>query len=175
MEKGSWTVFSRHELTRERLHGTDEPSQRLFSRRRGFALVSALVLALLFLALIELLLADLTQASRTAERVRGRILADILAENGVELVVRDMVTSPTGSVSRELDGGRVVASYEPRANGAFTIRSESLANGPFPARAALVIEGRITGPRVRIVRSHTTPGGDPLSPTGTGGNVTLKR
>lgn len=163
MEKGSSTVCSRRAFDRKP------------SRRRGFALVAALVLALLFLALIELLLADLTQASRTAERIRGRILADILAENGVELVAREIVTSPTGSVSRKIDGGHVAASYEPKADGTFTIRSESIASGPFPARATVVIEGRITGSRIHIVRSRTSPGGGPLSPAGSGGDVALKR
>lgn len=154
----------------------------MYSRRerieseRGFALILSLVLALLFLALIALVLADTGAALRTAERVRGRVLADILAENGVELAAQGLLGRASQSVDRAIEGGHVKARLERTGEDRFRIASEAVADGPFAAMASVEIAGRVTGDRITIDRSRTTPGGGGTSgPEGSEGGVTLRR
>src|SRR6266545_5727430 len=61
-------------------------------RQRGFVLISALVLSVLYFALMELLLIDSSRALNEAQRFRARVVAGALAESGAELAALQMVT-----------------------------------------------------------------------------------
>ena len=77
------------------------PSIRSSSRartesQRGFVLVIALVLAILYFMLMGLVMIDSSRAQTEAQRYRARVLAATLAENAAELACAQMVTLPGG-------------------------------------------------------------------------------
>ena len=63
--------------------------------------MSVLILAILFFALMTLLLIESSEMSRRADRYRSRVLAQVLAENGAELAAQKMVNSLTTTKSYE--------------------------------------------------------------------------
>ena len=74
------------------------PSTRSCSRartsERGFALAIALIVAVLYFGLIELMLYDASRELAEARRFRARVIALTLAENGAELAAQNLVTAP---------------------------------------------------------------------------------
>src|SRR5204863_3948307 len=63
---------------------------------RGYVLISAIVLAILYFALMELMLIDSSRAVREAQRFRARIVATTLAESAAELAALQLVTASGG-------------------------------------------------------------------------------
>ena len=62
------------------------------SSQRGIALVSAIVLAVLYFGLMELLLLDSARELAMARRFRAKIVSMTLAENGAELAALQLVS-----------------------------------------------------------------------------------
>lgn len=137
------------------------PSIRSFSRartnsERGFALVAAIILAILYFALIQLLMMDASRELNEARRFRARIIALTLAENGAELAAADMISRNTSNVSRENPEGtfsgelnRAFASpgaYEIP----FTLVGRAETTGLAKTKATVYVQGRILGNEVRI-------------------------
>ena len=122
-------------------------------RERGYALITALILALLYFALMELVWIESTDALRGANRFRSTVLAEILAQNGAELVAEEMVARSSRDALTELPGGGVVASYRRMPDFSFEIRSTALSSGPFRVRRSLVVAGTIIDGNVSIVRT----------------------
>lgn len=88
---GSWPSInsSRRESTRPHAHVKR-------SRQRGFALISALVLAFLYFGLMQLLLIDSSRSLHEAQRFKARIVAKTLAENGAEIAATNAVNQSSG-------------------------------------------------------------------------------
>ncbi|HEX7420223.1 MAG TPA: hypothetical protein VF505_10080, partial [Thermoanaerobaculia bacterium] len=53
--------------------------------QRGFVLITALTISILYFALMELLLIDSSRALREAQRFRAHVLAGTLAESAADL------------------------------------------------------------------------------------------
>src|SRR4051812_44422456 len=70
---------------------------------RGFALIIALVLAVLYFAFIELLMIDASRELSEARHFRGHIIALTLAENGAELAAAQMMSVPAANVAPVTD------------------------------------------------------------------------
>lgn len=122
---------------------------------RGFALITALLLAILFLGMIELALADATAAQREALRFRERISSQILADNAVELAAAGMVTKESNaSLERESDAGTMKGSFKILPGGRFELAGEGLSAG-LEIRATVELEGRVVGNRIVIQQSRT--------------------
>ena len=122
---------------------------------RGFALITALLLAILFLGMIELALADATAAQREARRFRERISSQILADNAIELAAAGMVAKESnGSVARETDAGTMKGSFKVLPGGRFELAGDGLSAG-LEVRATVVLEGRVIGNRIVIQKSTT--------------------
>lgn len=68
---------------------------------RGIALIAAIVLAVLYFGLIQLLLIDSSRDLREAQRFRARVVALTLAENGAELAAHDLVERSGGFADEE--------------------------------------------------------------------------
>lgn len=69
--------------------------------QRGIALVAAIVLAVLYFGLIQLLLIDGSRDLREAQRFRARVVALTLAENAVELAAVDLVNRSGGFANED--------------------------------------------------------------------------
>ncbi|MFN2237757.1 MAG: hypothetical protein ABR524_00045 [Thermoanaerobaculia bacterium] len=122
---------------------------------RGFALITALLLAILFLGMIELALADATAAQREARRFRERISSQILADNAIELAAAGMLTKQSNSsVERETDAGTMKGSFKILPGSRFELVGDGLSAG-LEVRATVVLEGRVVGNQIVIQKSRT--------------------
>ena len=122
-------------------------SIRSFSRarttERGFALISALVLALLFFALMELVLIDSSRALAEAQRFRARVLAASAAEDAAELAAANMLhrlsgTTQLNTPERELTGTLV------RAGENFELVGTAKSIGALVQSASVRVQGRMS-------------------------------
>ena len=120
--------------------------------QRGYALLTALVLALLYFGLMELALIESTEAARGASRFRSGVTAEILAQNGADLAAEEMVSRFTRDVDIDLPGGHVIAGYRRMPDTTFEILSAGVSEGPFNARRSLRIAGTVNSGNVAITR-----------------------
>lgn len=131
------------------------PSTRSSSRarrssQRGFAIVLAIVLAVLYFGLIELLMIDSSRELAEARRFRARIVAEMLAENAAELAAKEIVTKEGSNVSAEDWQGTMSGRMLKSAGGAFDIEAEGRTTGLTESKARVIVRGRIVGTEVRI-------------------------
>jgi hypothetical protein len=120
------------------------------SNQRGFALILAIALAVLFLGLIELMLIDASRALDEARRFRARTLAAALAENGAELAARDLLSQVTANVSYQDEQGAISGELRKNAAGEFTITGTGQTSGVLHERATVRVLGRVVGNEIRI-------------------------
>ena len=122
------------------------------NRQRGFALVAAIILAVLYFALVELLLIDSSRELAEARRFRATIVAMTLAENGAELAAVQLV-SPDRLIHEarlEDDQGRIEGRMAKNAGGQFEIEASGVTSGVVEIRSTVRVRGRIVGNDVRI-------------------------
>lgn len=122
---------------------------------RGFALISALLIAILYLSLIEIALRDATETIRQAHRFRARIASQILAENAAELAAANMLSQAGKVVNTEDEMGTMSGSYQPIPGDRFEIRGEGVSTGAATATSSVILRGRIQGSIVRVEESET--------------------
>jgi hypothetical protein len=107
-------------------------------------LILALVLAVLYFMLIELLMIDATRELGEARRFRSRIVALTLAENGAELAARNLaVPGPARDVRAEDEQGTIEGRIRKKADGTFEIIGTGQSKGLESTHARVLIEGRI--------------------------------
>ena len=117
-------------------------SSRARTSERGFALIAALVLAVLYFALMELILIDSSRALLEAHRFRARVLAATHAEDAAELGALQMRTRAGGAIEynapdRDLKGTL-------RKNGeSFEIIGEATSRGAMVQHATVRVQGRL--------------------------------
>lgn len=135
------------------------PSIRFFSRartesQRGFALLTAVVLAVLYFMLMELMLIDAQRALTEAERFRSRVIAETMADTAAELAARDIVTLTPMKVTEVDRQGKMVGerNFGLNAGGEmqFELSGNATAKGVPPTKARVFIEGRVIGSEVHI-------------------------
>jgi Tfp pilus assembly protein PilV len=132
------------------------PSIRFFSRartssQRGFALIAAIALAILYFALIELLLLDSARELSEARRFRARIVASTLAENGAELAAAQMIARPFSEASADDWQGTISGRMMKSEGNQFQITAIGKTKGLVKAEANVQIFGRIIdGDEIRI-------------------------
>lgn len=136
-------------------------STRSFSRAQrsnesGYALVMAIVLAVLYFALIELMLLDSQRELAEARRFRARIVAETLAENAAELAAMQIVTRPfTPQFSVTMEDGTISGNMtKSTTTNDFEIRGEATASGVTQSTAKVILRGRVVGTDVRIQYSQ---------------------
>lgn len=112
-------------------------------------LVAALVLAVLYFALMELMMMDASRSLSEAQRFRARIVADTLAENGAELAAAQMIVKPGGVASYQDDQGLMKGTYN-RSGNDYVLTGEGRAEGIVTQRSRVRVQGRIDGTRVII-------------------------
>ncbi len=116
---------------------------------RGYALLSALVLAILYFGLMELMLIDTQHALVEASRFRSRVIASTLAENGAELAAADIVNKMSASASDENEQGTMSGTMK-RMGAKFVINAEGTSKGILPVRATVNVQGSVNGNHVVI-------------------------
>lgn len=118
-------------------------------KQRGYVLVSAIALAILYFALMQLMLIDSSHALQEANRFRARIVASALAENAAELAAANMINQPRGTASYQDDQGKMIGSIE--VNGQdFEINARGDATGVVPLSATVRVQGRIQGTHITV-------------------------
>src|SRR5438445_418527 len=129
---------------------TSKPTPAELERQRGTALISAIVLACLYFALMELMLIDTTRALREADRFRSRTIACTLAEDAAELAAVQMVNrTSTPPVNKSTPQGQLRGSIDHNSQ-RFTIEGEGTCSGILPATEHVHIEGEIDGSSVKV-------------------------
>ena len=125
-------------------------SFRARTRERGYVLITAIVLAVLYFALMELMLIDSSRAQREAQRFRSKVIAATLAESAAELSAASMVTRGAGDqINADDEQGSMKATC--RVSGpAFEIDAEAATNGVMPVKSSVRVQGRIIGQRVIV-------------------------
>lgn len=131
---------------------------RSFSREairdeRGYVLISVLILAVLYLGLMELMLRESSEVLRSAVRFRSRIVAQSLAEDGVELAARRIVERDAAKVKYDNPEGNVDATMRRVGDVSFEITSRSTAVGASSSSATVRVFGRVTGTQIHIDRT----------------------
>lgn len=116
---------------------------------RGYALISALVLAILYFGLIELLLLDSARELAAARRFRARIIAETLAESGAELAALQLVTNVQAEGNAH-DWQGTLRGKMTRNGAQFDIEGEGRTTGITESRAKVIVRGRVVGTTVRI-------------------------
>jgi hypothetical protein len=125
-------------------------SFRARTRERGYVLIAAIALAILYFALMELMLIDSSRALREAQRFRSHVVAATLAESAAELSAASMVTRNAGdNINADDEQGSMKANCKV-AGTAFDIDAEANTSGVMPMKATVRVQGRIVGQRVMV-------------------------
>jgi hypothetical protein len=119
---------------------------------RGIILIAVVIIAILYFALIELMLMESTEASRQAERFRSRVTAHVLAENAAELAAENMVNAIWTLRTYTDDQGTVRGEYK-RNNDTFEINASATTSGVAPTKAEVKLQGIVNPDRIRITFS----------------------
>ena len=125
---------------------------------RGYALLSTLVLAVLFFALISLVLWESALRSRSAQSFRSRIVAQTLAEDAAELAARAIGDGTSPSVSEESDEGTMEAkgatTTDIDGTTRFKIEAEGSSRGVQRAHATVTVRGRVEQGALRVTQTR---------------------
>ena len=117
---------------------------------RGIVLVAALVLAILYFALMQLMLVDSSRALTEAQRFRARIVASTLAENAVELAAASMLTNPKMAPQTYSDDFGTMRGTLERQEKTYRITAEGRGTGVVEQSMVVKIQGRIDGENITI-------------------------
>ncbi len=110
---------------------------------RGFALIAALTLAVLYFALMELILIDSSRALGEAQRFRARVMAATLAEDAAELAALNMRGRTSTRVDINEPDHQMKADYT-RSGENFEIVARARAIGAMTQSAGVRVQGRMT-------------------------------
>jgi len=119
------------------------------SSERGIVLVAALVLAVLYFALMELMMVDASRSLQEAQRFRARIVASTLAENAAELAAVQMITKTANTSTYSDNYGLMKGNYT-RSGDAYILTGTGHAQGVVQQTMTVRVQGRITGESIAI-------------------------
>ncbi len=131
---------------------------RARTTERGFALLWAIGLAVLFFMMIELMLIDSARELTEAQRFRARIVAMVLAENGAELAAARIVERPQSIANAQDWQGKAHGEMTKNASsGTFVIVATGETAGTQSTKAEVRVEGIVEGVKVKIDFTRHTP------------------
>lgn len=116
---------------------------RARTTERGFALAMALIVAVLYFGLMELMLYDASRELAEARRFRARIVALTLAENGAELAAVNLVNGPTPASPITDWQGTMSGKLTPGSE-KFRIDGTGDVAGIVEVHATVIVQGRVT-------------------------------
>ena len=128
---------------------------RFFSRartrsQRGYVLITAIALAVLYFALMQLMLIDSTRALREAQRFRSRIIASTLAESAAELAAAQMVTGTAPASAKASDDQGSMDGQLHLLGSNFELIGDAQTAGVSPVKSTVRVQGRIEGNKVIV-------------------------
>ncbi len=113
--------------------------------------MAAVGLAILYFALVELMLIDSARELKEARRFRAKVVAATLAENGAEYAAVEMTSRPGGVKRGENDQGSYSGRLTKIVGGdEFILSGEGTAEGTDRTRARVELRGVISGGNVTI-------------------------
>jgi Tfp pilus assembly protein PilX len=137
-------------------------SFRARTDERGYVLITAIALAILYFALMELMLIDSSRALREAQRFRSKVIATTLAESAAELSAASMVTRNAGNtINADDEQGSMTAECTLTPNpqkvgeSAFLIKAEATTNGVPAATSTVQVQGRIEATKAHVIVDYT--------------------
>jgi hypothetical protein len=132
-------------------------SIRFFSRarttsQRGFVLITAIVLAVLYFALMELLLLDSSRQLQEAQRFRARVVAMHLAESGAELSANQIFTSAMKDIGvvEDWQGKKTGRMFRNEESGAFQMEATGTTTGVVHVSSTVTVKGNAKNGNLRI-------------------------
>ncbi|HYC62106.1 MAG TPA: hypothetical protein VEK79_21315 [Thermoanaerobaculia bacterium] len=128
---------------------------RARTSERGFALAVALIVAVLYFGMIELMLIDASRQLAEARRYRARVMAFTLAENGAELAAQNMIAGPSTPVSETDWQGSMTGEMKKPAPEKFIINATGLATGVVEQKATVEVYGSIDVDAKKITIDYT--------------------
>jgi pyruvate/2-oxoglutarate/acetoin dehydrogenase E1 component len=141
------------------------PSTRFCNRarttERGFALALALIVAVLYFGLMELMLIDASRELNEARRFRARVIAATLAENGAELAASHLASTTENPITpiefSDWQGTATGTVVKTVATGKFEINGFGETTGVIQSKAKVYVQGKVQGADVSILFSTHTP------------------
>ena len=124
-------------------------SFRARTRERGYALISAIALALLYFAVMQLVMIDSSRALREAQRFRAKVVSSTLAESAAELAAAQLVSTMSRNVKADDRDGEMRGTMHRGASG-FEIAAEGTSAGAESRKATVRVQGRIEGMNVIV-------------------------
>lgn len=124
---------------------TRSSSRARRSSESGYALIAAIVLAVLYFGLVQLLMIDSARELAEARRFRARVIAQTLAENAAELVAAN-ITKPTQSsaTARATDWqGAIEGTMRKAPSGDFDIEASGKSAGLIAIETKVTVRGRV--------------------------------
>lgn len=120
------------------------------NRQRGFVLIMAIVLAVLYFALMELLLIESSRSLAEAQRFRARVIAATLAENAAELTALQLVNGGAPPpLPASTDQGTMSGSIQRPGNG-FEIDARGTTTGLISQTSTVFLKGSVNGTDIAI-------------------------
>jgi Tfp pilus assembly protein PilX len=121
--------------------------QRSRRNERGYALITAIVLAVLYFGLMQLMLMESSRELAEARRFRARIVALTYAENAIELAAAGIAGGPVAPATAENDQGTMQVTLRTITGSAgmrsFVLAGRGVATGAARQEATARIWGRI--------------------------------
>jgi Tfp pilus assembly protein PilX len=124
-------------------------SFRARTRERGYALISAIALAILYFAVMQLIMIDSSRVLHESQRFRSKVIAAALAENAAELAASQMLLSNSRNVSATDADGTMTGKLQ-RSTNDFVINGEGTSTGTEPRTATVRLQGRISGLKIMV-------------------------
>ena len=125
-------------------------SYRDRTTERGYVLISAIALAVLYFALMEIMMIDSSRSLREAQRFRSRIISSTMAESAAELAAARMVTTGSSNSVKATDEQGSMDGKLNMSSGQFEIVGDAQSAGVAPMKASVRVQGRIEGTRVIV-------------------------
>ncbi len=124
-------------------------SYRARTRESGYALISAIALAVLYFAVMQLIMIDSNRVLHEAQRFRAKVISSTLAENAAELAASQMVASSVRNITANDADGKMKGSMK-RGMSDFEVTAEGTSYGAEPRTATVRIQGRISGTKIMV-------------------------
>lgn len=136
-----------------RARTADARARRVAKRRRGergYVLICAIALAVLYFGLMELMLIDSQRTLREAQRFRSKVMAVTLAENGAELAANDLAGAMNHDGNWENDDGTMEGTLSKPEGATFELTGKGTSKGVQPVSATVKLQGHLHQGQIKV-------------------------
>ena len=145
-------------MRRDGLRSIRSCSRARTDGQRGYALIWAIGLAVLFFMLVQLVLIDSSRELAEARRFRAQIVASALAENAAELTAARIVDRDYAPAEATDFQGRMTGEMRKNpADGSFRIIGDGTTTGTNEVKARVEVHGYIENNVIHVNFTMHTP------------------